>query len=149
MSIEAMKEAIEALEQYSGVNQRACDAEESLRQAIKQAERVVIRHWLQETIETGRWVQTEPMSRHVAEKAIADHWFERGEIVFDIDWEAIAADQAMTIAMMKAEQPICPHCKTKMTPVNDLSDYSPSAYWQCKCESLPNAEIDYGKYGGC
>jgi len=65
------------------------------------------------------------------------------------DWEAVAADQAMTIAMLKAEQkPICPHCKTKMTPVNDLSDYSPSAYWQCECETLPNAEIDYGKYSG-
>ena len=67
----------------------------------------------------------------------------------DVDWEAVAADQAMTIAMMKAEEkPICPHCKTKMKPVNDLSDYSPSAYWQCECETLPNAEIDYGKYSG-
>ena len=60
MSIEAMKQALEALEQYSGVNQRACDAEESLRQAIEQAEKNEMK-----------------------------------------DWEAIAADRAMTIAMLK------------------------------------------------
>lgn len=38
MSIEAMKLALEALERYSGVDQRACDAENALRTAIEQAE---------------------------------------------------------------------------------------------------------------
>lgn len=40
MSIDAMKQALEALERYSGVDQRACDAEDALRIAIEQAERV-------------------------------------------------------------------------------------------------------------
>ena len=39
LQVEAMKQALETLEQYSGVNERACDAEESLRQAIEQAEK--------------------------------------------------------------------------------------------------------------
>ena len=35
MSREVMQQALEALERYSGVDQRACDAEEALRQALK------------------------------------------------------------------------------------------------------------------
>ena len=34
-SISAMKLALEALERYGGVDQRACDAEEALRQALE------------------------------------------------------------------------------------------------------------------
>jgi ABC-type uncharacterized transport system auxiliary subunit len=35
MSREAMQMALEALERYGGVDQRACDAEEALRQALE------------------------------------------------------------------------------------------------------------------
>ena len=38
MSREAMQMALEALERYGGVDQRACDAEEALRQALAQPE---------------------------------------------------------------------------------------------------------------
>ena len=36
---QAAQQALEALERYSGVDQRACDAEDALRQAIEQAEK--------------------------------------------------------------------------------------------------------------
>ena len=37
--LNAMRQALEALERYSGVDQRACDAEDALRTAIEAAER--------------------------------------------------------------------------------------------------------------
>jgi len=42
---------------------------------------VRIRYWRQDTIESGHWVETDLMPRHVAEQAIAERWFARGEIV--------------------------------------------------------------------
>ena len=40
------------------------------------------------------------------------------------DWEAVAADQAMTIALLKAEQPPCkyPHCPYPCPDLPDCQD---------------------------
>jgi len=37
---ELMQQALEALERYGGVDQRACDAEEALRERLAQPERI-------------------------------------------------------------------------------------------------------------
>ena len=48
-SISAMKLALEALERYGGVDQRACDAEEALRQALETEQEPVA--WMHTFIE--------------------------------------------------------------------------------------------------
>jgi hypothetical protein len=48
MSREAMQMALEALERYGGVDQRACDAEEALRQALEEKQEPVAWMYLNE-----------------------------------------------------------------------------------------------------
>ena len=57
MSREAMQMALEALERYGGVDQRACDAEEALRQALEtEQEPVAWRYALDASVEGPRWI---------------------------------------------------------------------------------------------
>jgi hypothetical protein len=85
MGIEAMKQALDALALFasdeSDEGQLAIAAHEALRQAIEQAEK-------QERSELV-WVTDRSWMYHDKELK---------------DWEAIAADQAMTIAMLKQRE---------------------------------------------
>jgi hypothetical protein len=46
-------------------------------------EKVMIRYWSQDTIESGHWEETALIPRNIAEKMIEYGVFERGEIVAD------------------------------------------------------------------
>ena len=49
-------------------------------EAMKQ-EQVVVRYWVQDTMESGRWIETGPMPRRIAENAIANNLYDRGQII--------------------------------------------------------------------
>ena len=55
MSREAMQMALEALERYGGVDQRACDAEEALRQALETEQEPVA--WISDSPTKGNGKQ--------------------------------------------------------------------------------------------
>jgi len=55
-------------------------SKESMDNAVAN-ESVKIKYWQQETIEFGRWVETEPMPRRVAESILCPQNFPRGEIL--------------------------------------------------------------------
>ena len=76
---------------WDRAQEKADDAIEALRQALNQLpdatkmiDKVCIKYWRQETMESGRWATTASMSRDTAEKLLSDEYreaFPWGEIV--------------------------------------------------------------------
>jgi hypothetical protein len=42
--------------------------------------------------------------------------------------------------------PVCPYCKTELTPFNYRGYYDSFMGWECQCDEIPNAEKSYGQY---
>lgn len=42
--------------------------------------------------------------------------------------------------------PVCPYCKTEMTPFDYRGYYDSFVGWECLCEKIPTAEKQTGQY---
>jgi transposase-like protein len=42
--------------------------------------------------------------------------------------------------------PVCPYCKTEMTPFDYRGYYDSFVGWECLCAKIPNAEKQTGRY---
>jgi hypothetical protein len=119
MSIEAMRQALEALEMglgqvsgdYNTAIQKAIGAVTTLRTAIEQAEKQEPVAWMYvntdgecEQIEYGLCDFDDPSIQLLYTAPRQWVGLTDEELADWEDWEAIAADQAMTIAMMESEQ---------------------------------------------
>ena len=44
------------------------------------------------------------------------------------------------------QMPVCPYCKAEMKPFDYRGYYDSFFGWECKCDKIPGAEKQCGKY---
>jgi transposase-like protein len=44
------------------------------------------------------------------------------------------------------KMPVCPFCKSEMSPIYFHGYYESFPMWECKCEEIPGSEVSRGAY---
>jgi len=48
--------------------------------------------------------------------------------------------------LVQSTKPVCPHCRTEMTPCYFNGYYDTFSYWDCECEKIPDQIETHGGY---
>ena len=80
-------------------------------------------------------------------KDAGTHLIGEGHVDEGIAVDALREEVARLNKLVSDGKPVCPHCKTAMTPTQYKGYYDTFYYWGCQCETLPGAEVEHGAFG--